>query len=64
MNVAPVASISGDIKIYQCHVIKENVTTPNEELPHGLLLMSCFYCPNLTATTPLYLEIKKFVNIM
>ena len=57
-------SITGDIKIYQRHVINENdVFTPNREVPYGLLSRSCFYYPNLVAAAPLYLEIKKFVKV-
>ena len=41
-------SITGDIKIYQCLMIKSNdATTPNGEMPYGLLSRSCFYCLNL-----------------
>ena len=47
-------SITGDIKIYQCHVIKGNeVTTPTGEVPYRLLSQSCFYCPNLITVVPL-----------
>ena len=47
-------SITGDIKIYQCHVIKGNeVTTPIGEVPYRLLSQSCFYCPNLITVAPL-----------
>ena len=57
-------SITGNIKIYQCHVIKENdFTTPNAKVPNGLLSRSCFYCPNLITTAPLYIEMKKFVKV-
>ena len=47
-------SITGDIKIYQWHVIKGNeVTTPIGEVPYRLLSQSCFYCPNLITVVPL-----------
>ena len=47
-------SITGDIKIYQCHMIKGNeVTTPIGEVPYRLLSQSCFYCPNLITVVPL-----------
>ena len=47
-------SITGDIKIYQCYVIKGNdVTTPNEEVPYQLLSRSCFSSPNLITVAPL-----------
>ena len=46
-------SISGDIKICQCHVIKRyDVTTPNGEVFYQLLSQSCFYCPNLITVAP------------
>ena len=36
-------SITGDIKIYQCHVIKRyDATTRIGEVPYGLLSRSCF----------------------
>ena len=38
MNIAPVTSITGDIKIDQFHMIKRNeVTTPIGEVPYWLL---------------------------
>ena len=47
-------SITGDIKIYQYHLTKGNdVTTPNGEVPYGLLSRSCFYCLNLITAAPL-----------
>ena len=47
-------SITGDTEIYQCHMIKGNdVTTPNGEVPYGLLSRSCFYYPNLITVAPL-----------
>ena len=47
-------SISGDINIYQCHVIKGNdVTNPNREAPYRLLSWNCFYCLNLITAAPL-----------
>ena len=47
-------SITGDIKIYQCHVTKGNdITTPNGEVPYGLLSWSCFYSLNLITAAPL-----------
>ena len=56
--------LTGDIKIYQCHVIKESdVTNPNGEVPYGLLSRSCLYCSNLITAAPLYPEIKKFVKV-
>ena len=47
-------SITGDIKIYQCHMIKGNdVTNPNGEVSYRLLSRSFFYCPNLITAAPL-----------
>ena len=38
------------------------MTTPNGEVPCGLLSQSCFYCPNLITVVPLSLELKRFVR--
>ena len=47
-------SITGDIKICQCHVIKGNdVTTPNGKVSYRLLSRSCFCCLNLITAAPL-----------
>ena len=61
INVAPVTSITGDITIYHCHMIKGNdVTTLKRKVPHGLLSTSCFYWSHLTTLAPVQLEIKGF----
>ena len=39
-----------------------NVTISNGEVPYQLLSQSCFYCPNLTAVAPLWLETKRFLT--
>ena len=44
-------SVTGNIKIYQCHVIKSYY--PNGKVPYRLLSQRCFYCPILTAVAPL-----------
>ena len=46
-------SVTGDIKFYQCHLIKE--------VPYGLLSRS--YCPNLITVAPLWLDIKRFAKV-
>ena len=48
-QLAPVAPITGDVKIYQCHVI--DVTTPIEKCPTSI--KELFYCLNLITVSPL-----------
>ena len=43
--------------------LKGNVTSPNGEVPYGLLSKSCIYCPNLISAAILQLDIKRFVKI-
>ena len=50
-------SITGDIKIYQGHVMKRHRYYYGE-VPYRLLTQSCFYCRNLIAVALLYLEIR------
>ena len=45
-------SVTVDIKIYQCRVIKK--------CQMDFLSRSCFYSPNITTATPQELEIKRF----
>ena len=45
-------SVTEDIKIYQCHVVKSNGITPNGEVPYRLPSRSCFCCLNLTTAAP------------
>ena len=50
---APVASIIGDIEIYQCHIKRQWRCYPQWRSALSLLLQSCFYCPTLMTVAPL-----------
>ena len=51
---APVASVTEDIKIYQCPMIKRQWRCyPQWRGAYQLLSQSCFYCPNLITVAPL-----------
>ena len=57
-------SMTGDVKIFQCHVIKMYwLFYPNGEVPYELLSRICFSCSNLITVTPLWLELKRFVKV-
>ena len=57
-------SITGDIKIYPCHVIKRlQLHYPQWRNALWTSIRSCFYCPNLITIIFLQLEMKRFVKV-
>ena len=47
-------SITGDIKIYQCHVMKRQWHDYHQwRSALSTSIQSCFYCPNLITVAPL-----------